>query len=400
MPVPALLVVATIAVLAPLVVELTPGRLLPVVVAEIVLGIVVGPLLGIVDVTPLLDELATFGLGFLFFLAGLEIDLRRVAGRPLALAAAGWGLSVVLAFLIAWSLDVAGLHVPVALLAAALCTTSLGAVLPILRDSGLLATQLGALVVAAGLCGELLPLAFSRSLSPAPPAGAVAVVAAAVLVVGAVIAVQRRRPPRLLALLDRTMHASSQLPVRLCLLFLVALASVSDTAGLDVIVGAFVAGIVIGVARTADERGTTVLEHKLEAIGYGFLVPIFFVVTGLRFDLGGLATDRGALLLVPVFLVAILAVRGLPALLYRRELPPRQCVAFALLSATALPLVVAITTIAVDRGAMPSETAAAMVSAAMLSVLLFPVAARAVLAGSAPAVEAGPRSRRLATVGA
>jgi Kef-type K+ transport system membrane component KefB len=187
------------------------------------------------------------------------------------------------------------------------------------------------------------------------------------------------------ALLDRHMHSTSQLPVRFCMLLLVTLVYIARNFGLDVILGAFAAGMVIGIA-TRPVDGPGVLQHKLEAIGFGFLIPIFFITGGLTFDLDGLTGDAGALLLLPVFLVALLAVRGLPALLYKRELGARDRLALALYSATTLPIIVAITAIATSDGRMRTETAAALVAAGMLSVLIFPAAARAL---SRPADTAG-----------
>jgi Kef-type K+ transport system membrane component KefB len=169
------------------------------------------------------------------------------------------------------------------------------------------------------------------------------------------------------------------------MLLLVTLVYIARNFGLDVILGAFAAGMVIGIAtRPVDGHG--VLQHKLEAIGFGFLIPIFFITSGLTFDLDGLTGDAGALLLLPVFLVALLAVRGLPALLYKRELGARDRLALALYSATTLPIIVAITAIATSDGRMRTETAAALVAAGMLSVLIFPAAARAL---SRPADTAG-----------
>jgi Kef-type K+ transport system membrane component KefB len=174
------------------------------------------------------------------------------------------------------------------------------------------------------------------------------------------------------------MHATSQLPVRACMLLLVALVYLAEDLGLDVILGAFAAGMLVGLA-TRERGASAVLGHKLEAIGFGFLVPVFFIVSGVTFDLDALTGDAGALALVPLFLLALLTVRGLPALLARGELPARERVALALLSATTLPLVVAITTIAVAGGHMASGPAAALVAAGMLSVILFPLAALALV---------------------
>jgi Kef-type K+ transport system membrane component KefB len=173
------------------------------------------------------------------------------------------------------------------------------------------------------------------------------------------------------------MHTTSQLPVRVCVLALVALCLLARDLGLDVVLGAFAAGMVVGLATRGGAEHPPVLEHKLEAIGFGVLVPVFFIATGISFDLDALATPS-TLVQVPLFLAALLVVRGLPALLYRDVLGRRDRLALALCASTSLPLVVAISAIAVADGRMATGTAAALVAAGMLSVLLFPIAAVAV----------------------
>jgi len=374
-----LLVVALGAVLAPLAAELAPVAV-PVVVLEIAVGILGGPVLGIADVDAVISTLAGLGLGFLFFLAGMEIDLARIDGEPLRRGATGWLLSLVAAFVVAAALALAGVDLPVVFVAAALCTTAFGTLLPVLRDAGILPTPLGRSVMGAGVCGELLPIILmSIVLTGAADRSITAVLVLAFAIVAGLCALAafRMRPPWLAALMERSMHSSSQLPVRACMLVLVALAFLAEDLGLDVILGAFAAGMVV---RLATGGGNAVLESKLEAIGFGFLVPVFFIVSGMRFDLDGLVSDPAAAVLVPVFLVALLFVRGAPALLYARVLVGRDRAALALLSSTSLPLIVAITAIAVDGGRMETDTAAALVGAGMLSVLLFPLLALAVRA--------------------
>jgi Kef-type K+ transport system membrane component KefB len=372
-----LVVVALGAVLAPVIAEILPVTV-PVVVLEIVAGIVGGPVLGIAKADALLHSLAGLGMGFLFFLAGREIDLSRIAGRPLALAVGGWAMSLSIAFAVAAILERSGMAIPIEFVAVALCTTALGTLLPMMHDARLLPTPFGRHAVAAGISGELFPVILLSVLltgrTDKPLAGAL-LIAFSVVAVACAFAAKRVRLPWLSALLGRSMRASSQLPVRLSMLLLVALAYLAEDLGLDVILGAFAAGMVVRLASGPD---ATVLEDKLEAIGFGFLVPVFFVTTGLTFDLDALTGDPTALLALPVFLLAVLVVRGAPALLYRRELDGRDRLGLALCSSTTLPLIVAITAIAQADGYMSSQMAAALVGAGMLSVLLFPALALAV----------------------
>ena len=270
-------------------------------------------------------------------------------------------------------------HAPL-MVAIALTTTAIGTLLPILRDAGELATPFGRFILAAGAIGELGPimlmsLVLTQDQNRWTQTGfMLAFVALSGLAIGVAL---RVRTPRALAFLARRMHASSQLPVRICILLLVGLVTLAESFGLDVILGAFAAGLIVTlVNRTQREREET-LRHKLDAIGFGFLVPIFFVTSGLKFDASLLFESWNAALKLPLFLALFLVVRGAPALLYRRDLPREDLLPLALYSSTALPLVVAITELGVATGRMLPENSAALVGAAMLSVLVFPLVALA-----------------------
>jgi Kef-type K+ transport system membrane component KefB len=373
----ALVIIGAVAVLAPLVVDLPPRLRLPVVVAELGFGIVIGPdVLDLVEVDDLIDFLSQLGLAFLFFLAGLEIDLGRIRGRPLKLATGGWLLSIALAFGIAGLLHATGYIVSELYLGVALSTTALGVLMPILRDLGELETRFGTFSVAAGALGEFGPILAIALLLSGESFGvsAILLVIFTLAALLAAVLTLRFQPPRLVSALQRTMHSSAQLPVRLSILILLALVYLASREGLDLLLGAFAAGIIVGLVSKSEDAEP--LRIKLEGIGFGFFIPIFFVVSGIEFDLDALLDDPSSLLRVPLFLVLFLVVRGLPALLlYRRDLSRAERWPLALLSSTALPLVVAITTIAVEAGQMRPENAAALVGAGMLSVFIYPLVA-------------------------
>ena len=379
-----LLIVALIAVAAPLIAELPIGLRLPIVVLEIALGSAVGPHgLGLARAEGVLGFLGILGMTFLFFLAGLEIDFERIRGRPLALAGAGWLLSLALAAgTVAFLAAIGFARAPI-MMAIALTTTAIGTLLPILRDDGELETPFGGFVLAAGAVGELGPILAvslllthdtSRWTQTGLMLGFVMIASIAVLLA------LRVHPPAAVALFSRTMHASSQLPVRICILLLVGLVTLAGTFGLDVILGAFAAGLIVGLANRVGPDTERTLHHKLDAIGFGFLIPIFFVTSGIGFDVASLFASPAALLRVPVFLLLFLVIRGAPALLYTRALGRGDLLPLALYSATALPLVVAITELGVGTGRMRKDNAAALVGAAILSVLIFPLAALALRA--------------------
>ena len=371
-----LVVIAIVAALAPIVVDLPARIRLPVVVVEVLLGILVGPdVLGIAKQGTIIDFLSTLGLAFLFFLAGVEIEFERVRGRPARLGLVGWLVSVALGLSIGALLQAIGFVLDWDLVGFALCTTALGTLMPILRDEGELETRFGSYVVGIGTSGEFGPIVAVSLFFGAhrTAASALLLVAFAAIAVGAALVAMRARPRRITKLIAETMETSAHLAVRLSLLVLIVLVYFAEKFGLDLILGAFAAGVVVGlVAHT--ERAEP-LRAKLEGIGYGFVIPIFFVVSGISFNVDALFDSATTILRLPLFLGLFLLVRGLPVLLfYRRDLP-RELAPLALYSATALPLVIAITQIGLDTGRMRPETAAALVGAGMVSVFAFPLTA-------------------------
>jgi Kef-type K+ transport system membrane component KefB len=374
-----LLLIFTIAAVAPLLCEWVPWIRLPLVVLEITLGIVVGPqVLGWAAPGPTIEVLSNFGLAALFFLAGFEIDYPAIRGRPLTLAALAWLASLVVCLGVGFGLQGCGIVDSGLIVGAALTTTALGTLMPILRDARELSTPFGAYAVAAGAVGEFAPIvliALVLSTGGGEPGGSLVVMLlfAAIAVVGALVAL-KYRPPRLVVVLQAKMDTSAQLPVRLAILVLASLVIMAKDLGLDSILGALAAGVLVHLA-SPGQYGET-LHRKLDGIGFGFLIPIFFVTTGLRYDLHALITSRLALVQLPLFLALFFVVRGLPALLLaRRDLEIRSRVALGFLSATELPLVIAIAGIGVRSGRLTPETAASLVGAGMVSVLLFPMTA-------------------------
>jgi Kef-type K+ transport system membrane component KefB len=371
------LVIAAVSALAAFLGAVVAKRIaLPVVVLEIVAGIILGPdLLGLAEPDEFVEFFSSLGLGMLFFFAGYEIDFARIRGVPLRLAAVGWLLSLALAYLLGGILALAGVVLSLVFTGSALATTAIGTLIPILRDAGELRTRFGTYLLAAGALGEFGPILLITLVFTTRSAAVNAVILLvfiALAVLTAVLAV--RGITRGWPLLERTIETSSQPAVRIAVVLVFALATLAASLGLDLLLGGFVAGVIARLALSG--REVHVLESKLTAVGYGFLIPFFFVTSGLQFELSALTEDPTKLLELPLFLVLFLVVRGAPAmLLYRRLLDRSDRLALALFSATELPLVVAITTIAVDHGHMRPSTAASLVGAAILSTLIFPVLA-------------------------
>ncbi|MGD0180058.1 MAG: cation:proton antiporter [Terriglobales bacterium] len=373
----ALFITAFIAVLAPLISEIPIGLRLPMVVVEVGLGIVVGPhVLGWASPTGMLGMLGYLGLIFLFFLCGMELDFEAIRGKPLKLAVTGWGLSVVVAFALSALLYWTHFIQAPLLIAVALTTTGMGTLMPILRDSGELGTRFGTYVVAAGAVGEFGPIVLLSVLLTREHTRWIQTALMLFFVLLALLAAGIAllpKTPRIVSFFADTMNSTSQLPVRIAILVLALLIAIAEKFGLDMILGAFTAGMIVSLGSKGIEG--TKLVHRLEAIGYGFLIPMFFVASGMHFDIHALAASPRALWRLPLFLLLMFVARSVPIVFYRYELAKEDRIPFVFYSATSLPLLIAIGEIGVQTGRMMPDNAAAIVGAGMLSILLFPITA-------------------------
>jgi Kef-type K+ transport system membrane component KefB len=373
-----LLVVLVVAVAAPLVVALVPAIRVPAVVVEILAGVVLGPsVLGWVEIDAPIQVVSLLGLAFLLFLAGMEIDLERLRGTTLHLAALGLGASAAVAVAVGLALGAAGQGNGL-FLAVVLLATSLGLVVPVLKDAGRAESSTGQLVIAGATVADfsaviLLSLLFSGE------AGSLStklVLLGAFVVAGAVIAAGLAwsgRSMRLNAVFERLEDTTAQIRVRAAVAIMVGFAALAGELGLETILGAFVAGALLRVVDKDELARHPRFADKLEGIGYGFVIPVYFVTSGLRFDADALFASASTVARVPLFLLALLLVRGLPAMLYRPGVADRRAlVAAGLLQATSLPFIVAATQIGLEMGLVDDANTAALVGAGLLSVILFP----------------------------
>jgi Kef-type K+ transport system membrane component KefB len=387
-----LVVVAAVAFAAPLLLGLFPRVKVPSAVLEIVLGIVIGPsVLGWVQRDLVIDVLALIGLAFLLFLAGLEVDVTRLRGRMLRMTGAGFALSLALGLGVGLVLQATGQVDSAVLVGIILVATSLGLVAAVLKDAGEVGSQFGQLVIAGSTIadfGAVILLSLLFSMESSGVGGKLVLLGGFVLVIAAVgLAVARAgRSMRLTAMLTRLQDTTAQIRVRGAMVLLIGMVALAERFGLETILGAFMAGAVLALVDRDEMMSHPNFRLKLEAMGFGFFIPVFFVASGLSFDLGALFESASTIVLIPVFLAGLLVVRGVPAVLYRGIVPDaRRLFAAALLQATSLPFIVASTQIGVALGKLSEATAAAMVAAGLLSVVVFPVVALSLLRTSAEA---------------
>jgi Kef-type K+ transport system membrane component KefB len=365
-----------VAVLAPLLARgVSAWVRVPIVVFELLLGILIGPdVLDWVTISVFVDHLSDFGLAMLFFVAGSEIDFESVRGRPLVRASLGWLTSAAIGLAIGVLIAPGETAVIIGI---ALSSTALGTLMPILRDAGELQTPFGRAATAIGAVGEFAPLvAISLFLGTREPGVSTLVLIGFVVVTGtAIIVATRMSHGRLHRLVRATLHTSGQFAVRVLILILAALVALSVLLDLDMLLGAFAAGVIWKlIMRNAPERDREQVDSKIEALAFGFFVPVFFVYTGVTFDLDALLASPQALALLPLFFGLLLVIRGIPAQLSVPDGASRlDRAALALLAATGLPIIVAVTNIGVDEKILDSALASALVGAGMLSVLVFPL---------------------------
>ena len=380
-----LAIVAAVAFAAPLLLGLAPGLRLPAVVLEIVAGIAIGPAgLGWVRVDLPIQVLSLVGLAFLLFLGGLEVDVDRLRGRRLRLTGSGFLLSLGLALLVGHGLAAAGLVEQPLFVAIALAATSLGVVIPLLKDAGESASEFGQLVIVGATIADfvtvvLLSLFFSRE---ATGIGEQLVLLAGFALLAAAAALTLRvaeRWARLSATLLRLQDMTAQIRIRGAFVLLAAFVVLAERLGLEVILSAFVAGAILRVVDRDRMMTHPRFRERLEAIGFGIFIPSFFVASGLRFDLAALFASPTTVALVPVFVTALLLVRGAPALLYRPLVDGRRTLAAGLLQATSLSFIVVAAQLGMELDVIGAATGAALVAAGLLSVLIFPLLALTVL---------------------
>ena len=374
-------IVAAVALGAPLALGLFPKLRLPAIVLEIVLGIAIGPhVLGWVSIDTPIQVLSLLGLAFLLLLAGLEVEYDRFRGRVLRLTALGYALSFGLALLIGFGLSAGGLVRSPLLVAIVLSATSLGIVIPVLKDAGHVSTQFGQLVVAGASIAEiativLLSLFFSEeTTSVGVRLVLLGLFGLFVLAVGVAV-LGAEHSTRLSAALLRLQDTTAEIRIRASFLVLAVFVVLAEQLELEAILGAFFAGAIIKLVDRDRAMTHPQFRAKLEAVGYGVFVPFFFVSTGVRFDLDALFASGETIARVPIFLGALLVARGLPALVYRPLATRTQTAAAALLQATSLSFLVVAGQIGVQLDLISPATYAALVTAGLLSVLLFPLTA-------------------------
>jgi Kef-type K+ transport system membrane component KefB len=376
-----LLVVSLVAAVAPLAAGLLQRAKVPQVVMLILGGIVVGPdVLGWGEPDSI-ELISNVGLGFLFLLAGYELELELFRRRPGRLAVTAWLVTAAVALAVTGVLAAIGFVQAFVPIAIGLTTTALGTLLPILRDNSMLDGRFGSYILAAGAVGEFLPIVAITIFLGASGSfvGLLSLLAMGALAGLFTVAPRLVRPGRLARILAEGEHATSQTTLRWTVFLMFALLAVAEEFGLDVVLGAFLAGVVLRRWAPLDVHA---LEAKLDAVGYGFFIPVFFVSSGMNLDLDAIVEAPGRLL---AFFLLLLAVRGLPALvLYRQDLPFVQRLQMTLLTATALPLLVALSEIGLSTGHMLPQNAAALVGAGVLSVMVYPGLAVALNRRAAP----------------
>lgn len=378
-----LAIIAAIAALAPLIANLIPKKPVPETVLLLLGGAILGPhLVNVIWLDESVALLSDLGCGMLFLLAGYEINPKTITGREGKRGLATWAVSLALAFVAvhaftgvqARGLD--GLAVTIAL-----TTTAIGALMPILKERGLMDTRVGSSILSYGTWGELGPVIAMALLLSTRATWLTVVILLGFVIVAVLVARFGHRTARaegpIRDILFAGRDTTSQTFVRLTVALLILLVAISSLFDLDIVLGAFAAGFILRYIIPKDDE---ILEKKLNAIGYGFLIPLFFVVSGAKIDLSAVAAQPALLV---GFIAMLVLIRALPIFVsMARDKDPevdalgaRNHATVAVYCTTALPLIVAVTSVAVDGGAMDASTASVFVSAGAVTMLLMPLIA-------------------------
>jgi Kef-type K+ transport system membrane component KefB len=383
-----LLIVVAAGFTAPFVLGFFPKVRLPAIVFELVLGIILGPaVLGWVSVDEPVTVTSLIGLAVLLFLAGIEIEFDMLRGKVLRATLIGFVLSFGIAIVLGLILKEAGLVKQPIFLAVLLCATSLGVLVPVLKDAGQVNSTFGQLVIAAGSIADfgaviLLSLLFSeKSTSTTSQVILLVGLFVVALLIGlAVAGVEHSKTVRMV--LARLQDTTAQIRVRAAFLILIGFVALAGKLGLEVILGAFLAGAIVSLVDQDRQMTHPLFRRKLEAIGFGVFIPVFFVTSGVKYDLNALTSSGSTIVRVPIFLAALMLARGLPALLYGRLIPRKQVAIAGLMQGTSLPFIVAGTAIGQQLGLISAGSSAALIAAGLLSVLIFPALSLSLLRGA------------------
>jgi Kef-type K+ transport system membrane component KefB len=380
-----LLGVSIIAFLVPFTLGFVPRLRIPSIVLELLAGYVFGPaVLGWIYPGPVVTVIATIGVAFLLFLAGMEIDLGALRGAPLKLGSIGFVLSFVIAASLTLPLGAANVVLTPLLIAIALSATSVGIIIPVLRDTGQLDSPAGTFTVAGATVAEFATIALLGVFFSGP--GTSSIIEALLLALLAILAVVlmlglsriwKWEPGR--AVTSRLDDTSSQVRVRFAVMILLGSAVVAASFGFEAILGTFLAGTVLAIIIRGD-RFEKPFRQKLEAVGFGFFVPAFFVMSGMRLDLSSI-NSPAAIGRVALLFSMLLLIRGLPALLYRSHLTRRETLAAAMLQSTNLSFIVVAVTVGMELKRIRPVTGSALILAGLLSAVIFPAAAQMLLGG-------------------
>lgn len=372
-----LAVIVVVAALCPIVASLIPNKLIPESVFLLIAGAVLGPnLLGVIQTTDVVNFLSELGLAYLFLLAGMEINPKNLVGHEGKRGIGAWGISLafgfVVVFLLPW-FDPAQLDgIAVAI---AMTTTAFGTLVPIMKERGLTGTPVGSSIMAYGTWGELAPIVAIALLLSTRSSWQTLLILGAFALIAVVMAFIPKKAKtagsKIAHFVKTRSNTTYQTMVRFTMLILVLLLAISEIFHLDIVLGAFAAGFVMGaIIPEGDEE----LETKLNGAAYGFFIPLFFIVSGAKVNI--LAIGDNPVLLV-VFIVALMMVRGIPVFIMlttdkRCELSAHNRWTVALYCTTALPLVVAITSIGTSMGFFSQDTASVLVAAGAITVFLMP----------------------------
>lgn len=380
-----LVIVVVAAFLTPIIVNRLNVTFLPVVVAEILMGIIIGnSFLGLVHKDEMLNILSTLGFIFLMFLSGLEIDFsafkkdtRKRQGinkneknlpSHLQLALTVFSLIMVLSIILAFAFKWLGFVDDVLLIVIIISTISLGVVVPTLKEMNIMRTTIGQFILLVAVLADLFTMVLLTIYGGINGEGGGSIWLSAILIVFTAIFYLLGSVFKRLNFMQRLMGGTTQIGIRAIFALIILLVALAEGVGAEYILGAFLAGVVVSLLKPDEE-----IIHTLDSFGYGFFIPIFFIMVGVDLDIPSLIKEPSLLIIIPILILSFIVSKLIPVLFIRRWFDTKTTIASAFLLTSTLSLVIAAAKIAEELKAITSEMSGILILSAIITCVFVPV---------------------------
>lgn len=380
-----LVIVVVAAFLTPIIVNRLNINFLPVVVAEILMGIIIGhSFLNLVERDSVLNILSTLGFIFLMFLSGLEIDFKAFKNDSrsrqgknkqeknlpshLNLALTVFGFIMLISIILAYAFKWLGLVDDVLLMVIIISTISLGVVVPTLKEMNIMRTTIGQFILLVAVLADLVTMLLLTVYGAINGHGGSTIWLTGILIVFTIIFYIIGGLFKRMSFLQKLMDGTTQIGIRAVFALIILLVALAEGVGAEYILGAFLAGVVVSLLNPDEE-----MVEKLDSFGYGFFIPIFFIMVGVDLNIPSLIKEPSLLLIIPVLILAFIVSKLIPVLFIKRWFDTKTTIASAFLLTSTLSLVIAAAKIAEQLKTISAETSGILILSAVITCVFVPI---------------------------